>query len=137
MVAGQPDLDYDPLRWHGHTVFGMRIYTPDLVSLNRAGDDWNRSFILDIDHIVDRISAGNEIRLRAAPADLIFRDIEMWIDWGPACGGAGMNGPSIDQILRQSAATACEPPYPWRIVLNRPVGGEIAIQASGFELNLR
>ena len=138
----RPDPDYDPYAWHDDTVYGMRFCTPDLISPHEITDDWTSAFILDIDHIVAWVRAGNGIRFRVAPADLIFcdaRDLEMVIDWGNSGGQIGVHEPSIDHIAREPVADSGRgpPPYRWRIALNHPAGGEIAFHARSFKLNLR
>ncbi len=142
MTAPATQTDYDPYVWHDDTLYGMRFHTPDLTTPNPGASDWASLFILDIDHIVAWVRAGETMRFRIAPADLIFRevcDLEMAVDWGDSDGQIGLHEPAIDQIERDPVAVADGRPsmFQWRIALRNPTGGVIEFRARGFDLNLR
>ena len=147
MAAPETESDYDPYVWHDDTIYGMRFHKPDLAgpdltSPDLCADDWTSLFTLDIDHIVAWVPAGERVRFRVAPADLIFRDVcdlEMAVDWGDSKGQIGLHEPSIDHIARAPVAgpEGRPPRFQWRIALNHPADGAIGFCARGFDLNLR
>ena len=142
MAASATQADYDPRVWHDDTLYGMRFHTPDLIAPSPDAADWASLFILDIDHIVAWVCAGEKVSFRVAPADLIFRevcDLEMAVDWGDSNGQVGLHEPSIDQITRDPVPVADgrPPMFHWRIVFNHHAGGAIGFRARGFDLKLR
>ena len=142
MMAAALQADYDPYVWHDDALYGMRFHTPDLNAPDPLASDWTSLFILDIDHIVAWVSAGDGVRFRVVPADLVFRevcDLKMAVDWGDSKGQIGLSEPAIDRIERDPVAVADgrPPMFQWRIAFNHPAGGAIGFRARGFDLNLR
>jgi hypothetical protein len=139
MTAGAGAGDFESLSWHDDTVYGLRLEIGD-----PERGDWRSNLVLDIDHIVEWVRAGETFRFQVAPATLTFHhatDLQLAIDCGDTGGQVALHTLSIDAIDRERIVDQkiCfdRPYYRWRIALNWPQGGEIRFGASDFTLALR
>ncbi|MGB0572827.1 MAG: hypothetical protein ACPGQM_12350 [Alphaproteobacteria bacterium] len=142
MLAPATQADYDPHVWRDDTLYGMWFHALALVAPNPGAADWASLFILDIDHIVAWDCAGEKVRFRVAPADLIFRevcDLEMAVDLGNSNGQVELHEPTIDRVTSNPVAVTggLSPLFNWQIVFNHPTESAIGFRARGFHLKLR
>jgi len=134
------EADFDRLSWHDCHIWGVEIHAGD-----PEADDWTSDIALDIDFIVEWIcGVGQGGQFRVAPATLVFHgvtDPKIDIDWGPSGHQAAVHPVSIDgierEILQGQKVFLDRPYYRWRIRLNWPESGAIALGAVGFTQTLR
>ena len=134
------EADFTEMSWHDNPVYGLRLVAPD-----PDRNDWRSEMMLDIDYIVEWIcGTDGGVRFRVAPATLTFHDVtdlKLAADYGEYDHAATVNPMTIDGIMRTGIAdphSAVERPYwRWRVALNLPSDGEIALGASGFTQELR
>ena len=107
---------------------------------------WHSELVLDIDHIVEWMKPDEAglIRWRVAPATLVFHDVSdvrIGIDFSRHWPGNLILLPSIHLIeavpVSSSPGYRGPPRFAWRIVLNEPPEGEVALVATGYTLTLR
>ena len=130
------EADFERLSWHDCHIWGIEL---------RVGDpdegDWTGDLALDFDFIVEWVRRG---QYRVAPATLVFHgvtDPRIDIDWGRSGFQVALHTVTIDSIEREriqdQKVHLDRPYYSWRIRLNWPAGGEIALGAVGFTQTLR
>ena len=140
MTTVYTESNFDQLSWHDCHIWGLEL---------RAGDpeegDWTSDLVLHIDFIVEwlcGVEGGGQFRV--APATLVFHgvtDLCISIDWGDSGFRSALHEVSIDRIERERVPEQKvyldRPYYSWRIQLNWPKSGLIALGAVGFTQTLR
>jgi hypothetical protein len=107
-------------------------------------DDWTSDLVLDIDFIVSWLcGVTDRAQFLVAPATLAFHgvtDLRITINWGDSGFRTAVHEMSIDRIERERVRNQQifldRPYYNWRIKLNWPSEGEIALGAVGFTQSL-
>ena len=133
------ETDFEHLSWHDCHIWGVNLRVGD-----PEDDDWTSDFVLDIDFIVDWLcGVSHNAQFRVAPATLSFHgvtDPRIAINWGDSGFRTAVHGISIDRIERERVRDQKiffdRPYYSWRIKLNWPSAGEIALGAVGFTQTL-
>jgi hypothetical protein len=134
------EADFDCLSWHDCHIWAIELHpgNPDV-------GDWTSDIALDIDFIVEWIcGVGQGAQFRVAPATLVFHgvtDPKIDIDWGHSGHQASVHPASMDgierELLQDQKVFLDRPYYRWRIRLNWPESGGIALGAVGFTQTLR
>lgn len=139
MSAVHTDADFEHLSWHDCRLWGldMRAGSPD-------EDDWTSDLVLDIDFIVEWLSAADRTRFRVAPATLAFHgvtDLTMILDSGDSGFRVALQEVTIDRIERRRVehqqVYLDRPYYRWRVAFASRPAGEIVFGAVGFTQTLR
>jgi len=140
MFVTWTDADFDQLSWHDCHIWGIELRPG-----NADEGDWTSDLALDLDFIVEWICGlSGGAQFRVAPATLVFHgvtDLSIRIDWGRTGFQVALHPVSIGQVERERVEDQKvyldRPYYSWRIRLNWPESGEIALGAVGFTQTLR